>query len=61
MSSDSLQRVRIGIVGAGGIVRHRHLPGLKKIPGVEVVAVVNRSEESGRRVAEEWGNPRCSD
>ena len=48
--------VRIGIVGAGGIVRSRHLPGLKKIEGVELVAVSNRSVESARRVAQEWGD-----
>ena len=29
--------VRIGFIGAGGIARQRHLPGLKKVPGVEFV------------------------
>jgi predicted dehydrogenase len=47
--------VRVGIVGAGGIVRSRHLPGLKKIGGVELVAVSNRTVDSARRVAQEWG------
>jgi predicted dehydrogenase len=50
-------RVRIGIVGAGGIMRSRHLPGLRKIDGVEIVAVANRSVESGRHVAAEWKIP----
>ena len=48
--------IRIGIVGAGGIVRTRHLPGLKRL-GVRVVAVANQSLESGRRVTAEWGIP----
>lgn len=48
-------RLRIGIVGAGSIVRERHLPGLKALPGVEVVAVCNRTHESGLAVASEFG------
>src|SRR5436190_19140112 len=51
------QRVRIGIIGAGGIVRQRHYPGLKKIPGVELVVVANRSRESSERAAAEFGIP----
>jgi len=54
---NTTDRVRIGIIGAGGIVRHRHLPNLRKIPGVQAVAVANRSEASGRRVAVEWDIP----
>ncbi len=46
--------VRIGIIGAGDITRTRHLPGLKKIPGVRLVAVCNRSEASSRAVARDW-------
>lgn len=48
-------RIQIGIIGAGGIFRRRHLPGLAKIEDAEVVAICNRSEESGRKVASEFG------
>lgn len=41
-------KIRIGIVGAGGIVKQRHLPGLMAIPGVEIVAVSNSTLESAR-------------
>lgn len=51
--------IRIGIIGAGGIVRERHLPGLRKISGVEIVAVCNRSRESTERVAREYDIPLC--
>jgi predicted dehydrogenase len=47
--------IGVGVVGAGGIVRDRHIPGFKQIPGVELVGVVNRSEESSRRAMEEFG------
>lgn len=47
--------LRIGIVGAGGIVRSRHMPGLRAIDGVTVAAVANRSRESGERFAREFG------
>ena len=53
--------VRIGLVGAGGNTRTRHIPGLKAIPGVEIVGVANRSRASGARVATEFGIPRVYD
>jgi predicted dehydrogenase len=39
-------KMRIGIVGAGNIVRTRHLPALKKHPDVEIVAVSNSTYQS---------------
>ena len=47
--------IRIGIIGAGGIVSSVHVPGLKRQPGVELVSVANRSLESSRRAADELG------
>ena len=58
MANDTL---RIGFVGAGGIVRDRHVPGLRKAPGVEFYGVVNRSRESSQRAAEEFGIERTYD
>ena len=43
------QKLRVGIVGAGGIVRQRHLPALKKHPDVEIVAVSNSTYESSEK------------
>ena len=48
-------KLRIGFIGAGGNTRLRHLPGFKAIEGVELYAVANRSVESSRRVAKEFG------
>jgi predicted dehydrogenase len=47
--------IRIGIAGAGGIARQRHLPGFARIDGVEVVSVANRSRASSEQVAGEFG------
>jgi len=48
------KRVRIGIVGAGGIVKSRHLPGLLALPEVEIVAVCNSSLGSSQRFCAEF-------
>jgi len=41
-----MDQVRVGIVGAGGIVRSRHLPGLREIEGVAITAVANSTLDS---------------
>lgn len=49
--------LRIGFIGAGAICRTRHIPGLQKIAGVEVVAVSNRTLESAKKIAAEFNIP----
>lgn len=49
-----MSALRVGIVGAGGIVKQKHLPGLRAIPGVEVVAAANSSVESARAFCREF-------
>src|SRR4029079_10246832 len=53
--------LRIGLVGAGGNTRTRHIPGLRAIPGVEIVAVCNRRPDSTAAAAREFGIPRTFD
>lgn len=53
------KRIRVGIIGAGGIVTSVHVPGLRRMPGVEIVAVANRSLESSQRAARELNIPRA--
>jgi predicted dehydrogenase len=50
--------LRIGIIGAGGNTRLRHIPGFRAIQGVELAAVVNRRPESTAAAAREFGIPR---
>jgi predicted dehydrogenase len=47
-------KLRVGIVGAGNIVRTRHLPALKKNPDVEIVAVSNSTYESSEKFCREY-------
>src|SRR5213083_3340309 len=47
--------IRVGFVGAGNNTRRRHIPGFRALPGIELVAVANRTRESGERVAREFG------
>jgi predicted dehydrogenase len=51
----SEQTIRIGMIGAGANTRKHHIPGLANQSGVAVVAVADRSKESGERVAQEFG------
>ena len=56
-----MERVRIGIVGGGGIVRGRHMPGFAAIDGVDVVAVCNSTRVSSERFAAEFDVPAIFD
>ena len=51
------EQIRVGLIGAGGNVRNRHLPGFEKVENLEVVAVANRSLESSRSVADQFNIP----
>ena len=54
-------KIRIGIIGAGNYSRSRHIPGFKKLPNVEVVAVANRSLASAKKIADEFEIPEALD
>jgi predicted dehydrogenase len=53
MPSRTNNKIRIGIVGAGEIVKNRHLPALQKQSDVEIVAVSNSSYESAEKFCSE--------
>ena len=56
-----MKALRIGIVGLGGICRERHLPGLRRIPDVEIAAVCNSTRASSERAALEYSIPLICD
>ena len=51
--------VRVGIIGAGSNVQAVQIPGFRRIPSCEIVAVANRSLESSQRVADDFNIPRA--
>ena len=53
--------IRVGIIGAGGNTRLKHIPGLQAQRDVEVAMVVNRTHESGAAVAREFGIAEVAD
>jgi predicted dehydrogenase len=53
MTQKNNDKLRIGIVGAGEIVRRRHLPALIKHPDVEIVAISNSTYETSEKFCQE--------
>jgi len=54
-----MSTLRIGLVGAGGNTRAKHIPGFKAIDDVEIVAVANRSLASSQAACDEHGIARA--
>lgn len=53
MTHKTNHKLRLGIVGAGEVVRRRHLPALQRHPDVEVVAICNSTYESADKFCRE--------
>ncbi len=50
-----MDKVRIGIIGCGGIANNKHMPALKKLPDVEMVAFCDIIVERAEKAAKEFG------
>ena len=50
--------LRVGIIGAGANVQAVQIPGFRRVQGVEIVAVANRSLSSSRAVTDQFRIPR---
>ena len=50
-----MDRVRIGLIGAGGVARTRHLPALAATPEAELGLVWSRDPSRAAEVADEFG------
>jgi len=51
------EEIRVGLIGAGGNVRYRHIPGFQRVEGLEIAGVANRTLESSRSVADQFNIP----
>ena len=58
-TSNTRQRIRVGLIGAGANVRSVQIPGFRRIAECELLAVANRSLASSQRVADEFNIPRA--
>lgn len=50
-------KVRIGIIGCGGIANGKHMPSLKKLPNVEMVAFCDVIVERAEKAKADYGTP----
>lgn len=55
--SSTERKVRIGIIGCGGIANGKNMPSLKKLVNIEMVAFCDIVEERAVKAAEEYGIP----
>lgn len=53
----TVDKVRVGIIGCGGIANGKHLPALKKLPDVDMVAFCDIEVEKAEKAAKEYGVP----
>ncbi len=49
--------LRVGIVGAGAIATLGHIPGLQRVPDVQIVAICDTNAERARAAAARFGIP----
>ena len=52
-----MARLRIGIIGCGGIANGKHLPSLKAINRADIVAFCDLKIERAEKAAKEYGTP----
>lgn len=49
------KKLKVGIIGCGGIANGKHMPALKKIPEIEMVAFCDIIEEKAVKAAKDFG------
>ncbi len=52
-----MDKVRVGIIGCGGIANGKHMPSLSKLKEVEMVAFCDLIEEKAQKAAKQYGVP----
>jgi len=49
------EKIRVGIIGCGGIANGKHMPSLSKLDNVEMVAFCDIKEERASKAAKDYG------
>ena len=55
-----MEKVRIGVIGCGGIANTKHMPAEKRNPAAELVAFCDVVEERALKAREDFGTPECA-
>ena len=55
-----MEQVRVGIIGCGGIANGKHMPSLKQLPNVKMVAFCDIIEERASTARADYGTPDCA-
>lgn len=50
-------KIKVGIIGCGGIANGKHLPALKQLDNVELIAFCDIVEEKAQQAAKTFGAP----
>ena len=50
-----MSTTKVGIIGCGGIANGKHMPSLKTVPGVEMVAFCDIVGERAEKAAQQYG------
>ena len=53
-----MKKIKVGVIGAGGIAQAAHLPSYQNVPGVEIVAVADVRRDAAHAAAQKFGIPR---
>jgi len=54
------KKLRVGIVGVGGIANGKHMPSLAKLDNVEMVAFCDVIKERAEKGAQQYGTPNAT-
>lgn len=52
-----MEKLKIGIIGCGGIANGKHMPSIKQLDNVEMVAFCDIIPERAEKAAKEYGTP----
>ena len=52
------KKVKLGVIGAGGMASNIHVPSIAEIEDCEIVAICDLYEEKAKRLAERFGIPK---
>ena len=56
--NDNEKEINIAVIGAGGNTCSKHIPLFQQIKGVNIVGVINRTEASSKKVADQFKIPK---